>query len=96
MTIRSERDSNAEEIGRIIYQHRLELSLDRKSREYFIDERAQVGLLPDNWISTKSLTNIELGKNFPSYTSLRLLATALEVDFWQLLQEVGPYMPNSL
>ncbi|MGA3463270.1 helix-turn-helix domain-containing protein, partial [Lactiplantibacillus plantarum] len=87
---------NAEKIGRIIYQHRLELSLNHTSREYFVQERSQVGLLPENWISTKSLTNIELGKNFPSYTSLNLLATALEVDFWQLLKEVSPYMPSTL
>ncbi|AYM04038.1 XRE family transcriptional regulator [Levilactobacillus brevis] len=74
----------------------MELSLSSNSREYFIEDRIETGLLSEGWISAKSLTNIELGKNFPSYTSLKLLSTALEVDFLILLEAVGPYMPDSL
>lgn len=96
MTTRKIRNANAEKIGRIIYEYRMGLSLPSSSREYFIEDRVETGLLLEGWISTKSLTNIELGKNFPSYTSLKLLSTALEVDFLALLKNVGPYMPDSL
>ena len=96
MTTRKIRNANAEKIGRIIYEYRMGLSLPSSYREYFIEDRVETGLLLEGWISTKSLTNIELGKHFPSYTSLKLLSTALEVDFLALLKNVGPYMPDSL
>jgi transcriptional regulator with XRE-family HTH domain len=96
MAKNAEQSKNAKKIGNIIYNHRMDLSLKRNSREYFINDRSDMNLLPINWISTKSLTNIELGKNFPSYTALKLLSIALEIDFIDLIQEVDPYMPQKL
>lgn len=91
-----EKRKNAEEIGKIIYKHRMNLSLEHSSRDYFINDRSNINILPNNWISSKSLTNIELGKNFPSYTALKLLSVALEIDFIDLIKEVDPYMPDTL
>lgn len=88
-------NQNALKIGNIIRNHRLALSLG-KGRQAFINDRVDVKLLPPNWISEKSLMNLELGNNFPSYTALKLLSTALEINFIDFIKEVDPYMPNKL
>lgn len=88
-------NQNAIKIGHIIKAHRMALSLG-KGRQAFIDSRIETNLLPPDWISEKSLMNIELGNNFPSYTALKLLSTALEIDFIDFIKEVDPYMPSKL
>lgn len=61
--IKSIEESNAiKRIGAIIKRHRLELTDIAKTREEFV-YAYHVGLDPD-WISLKSLANIENGKIF--------------------------------
>lgn len=86
--IKSIKESNAiKRIGTIIKQHRLELTDIAKTREKFV-YADHVGLDPD-WISVKSLANIENGKNLPSILTLFKLATALQVDARDLFREVA-------
>ncbi|MCM3186382.1 XRE family transcriptional regulator [Priestia megaterium] len=92
MTKRKER--NLVNIGRIIYKHRIRLSLDKESRKFFLDDRVRKGLLEEGDISEKTLANIENGYNLPSLITLNYLATALELDLLELIEEVKPYIPR--
>lgn len=89
---RKEKNINLVQIGKIIESKRKALCL-KKGRELFISDRVLTGLLPEDWISEKSLTNIELGNNLPSLPTLKNLAIALEVDFIELLKEIYPFIP---
>lgn len=84
--------SNILKIGQIIKNHRLQLSLEKNSRAFFIDDRANKGLLNPEWISEKSLSNIENGYNLPSLPTLKLLSVALEVDFLELIKEIEDFI----
>lgn len=86
------RSRNLIQIGEIIKKHRLHLSLKKKSRSFFIDDRVNKGLLEPEWISEKTLSNIENGYNMPSLSTLKLLAIALEVDFIELVKEIEEYI----
>lgn len=94
MTKRKNRSSkeNLEEIGKIIQRHRKELSLEKSSRKFFLENRVEIGLWDQYYISEKSLTNIEHGNNLPSLTTLNYLATALEVDLLKLVAEIKPFL----
>lgn len=96
MTKRKNEDSveNLKIIGNIIYKHREGLSLKKSSRRFFLDNRVEVGLWEREYISEKSLTNIENGYNLPNLVTLNYLATALEVDLLQLVTEIQPYIPS--
>lgn len=83
---------NLLKIGEIIKEHRLQLSLKKISRSSFIDDRIAKGLLESNWISEKTLSNIENGYNMPSLPTLKLLSTALEVDFLDLIKEIEEFI----
>ena len=83
---------NAINIGNIIKKYRLELSPEKKSRQYFIDDRVKKQLLPVDWISEKSLSNIENGYNVPSLATLKYLSIALEVDFSTLINAIEEYI----
>lgn len=85
---------NLKKIGNIIYNHREGLSLEKPSRKFFLDNRVAVGLWEREYISEKSLTNIENGHNLPNLITLNYLATALEVDLLQLVAEIQPYIPS--
>ncbi|OFP64299.1 hypothetical protein HMPREF2979_00290 [Streptococcus sp. HMSC078H12] len=74
-------------IGNIIRNHRLNLLLDN-GREGFLSDRLEKGILNDNSISLESLKNIENGYTMPSLPTLKLLAIALEVDFFKLVEEI--------
>ncbi|WP_286166028.1 helix-turn-helix domain-containing protein [Peribacillus frigoritolerans] len=79
-------------LGNIIKEYRLALSLEKKSRQYFIDDRINKQLLPVDWISEKSLSNIENGYNMPSLVTLKYLSVALEVDFSTLINAIEEYI----
>ncbi|WP_298468988.1 hypothetical protein [uncultured Psychrobacillus sp.] len=83
---------HAIKLGNIIKDYRLALSLEKKSRQYFIDDRINKQLLPEDWISEKTLTNIENGYNMPSLVTLKYLSIALEVDFLVLINAIEKYI----
>ena len=92
MTAKKELQKNTIEIGKIIKSHRMSLMTKRSSRDYFINDRSSMGLLPVDWISTKTLSNIENGRNLPSLITLKKLSSALEIDFIDLVKEIEKYL----
>lgn len=94
MTIRKKQNSeeNLIEIGKIIQEHRRRLTLDKSSRKFFLENRVAIGLWDKEYITEKTLTNIELGKNLPNLITLNRLATALEVDLIDLVAEMKSYL----
>lgn len=85
---------DCKKIGGIIANHRVALNLRPFGRQAFIDDRGKLLADPD-WISLKSLTNIENGYNLPSLPTLRLLSIALEIDFKDLVMEIEPYLEEA-
>ena len=88
MTRRKEFNKNLVNIGTILKSYRLDLSLPKKSREFFLSDRIEKGILEENSISLETLKNIENGKTLPSLRTLKLLSIALEVDFFTLLKDI--------
>lgn len=88
------RSSTLKNIGSIIYTHRLNLSLEKDSRKFFLDDRVAKGILNPEDISEKTLSNIENGYNLPNLITINYLATALEVDFLELIDQIRPYIPS--
>lgn len=82
------------EIGKILKDHRLKLSLSNSSREFFINDRIEKGLLEDGQISEKTLANIENGHNLPNLITLKYLSVALETDFIKLMKQIEPHIPE--
>lgn len=80
--------------GSIIRDHRMNLSLKKDTRSYFLDDRVRKGLIEYEDISLKTLTNIENGHTLPNLITLKILATALEIDFTQLIMELYDYIPR--
>ncbi|MDK9853193.1 helix-turn-helix domain-containing protein [Staphylococcus cohnii] len=72
----------------------MNLSLKKDTRSYFLDDRVRQGLIEYEDLSVKTLTNVENGYNLPSLSTLKILSTALEIDFFQLLAEVYDYIPR--
>lgn len=72
----------------------MNLSLKKDTRSYFLDDRVRQGLIEYEDLSVKTLTNIENGYNLPSLSTLKILSTVLEIDFFQLLAEVYDYIPR--
>ncbi|RHW53257.1 helix-turn-helix domain-containing protein [Lactobacillus bombicola] len=91
MTLKA-KNNCTEEIGKIIKKYRLSLNLKNSSRESFINYSIDAGLVPEGWISTKSLGNIERGQNTPSLHTLKLLATALDINFIDLINEIKDFV----
>ncbi len=81
-------------IGKILKNHRFRLSLPNSSREFFINDRIEKGLLEDGQISEKTLANIENGHNLPNLVTLKYLSVALEVDFIELMGQIEPHIPE--
>lgn len=92
MTTKKKLQENIIEIGKIIKSHRKSLITKNTSRDYFISDRISMGLLPDGWISEKTLSNIENGRNLPSLITLKKLSIALEIDFIDLVKEIEKYL----
>ena len=76
------------QVGFIIQKRRYSMDMQNQSRQYFIDSSVSKGLLPAEWISEKSLTNIENGYNLPSLETLYKLSVALETDITDLMNEI--------
>ena len=83
------------EVGYIFQNHRKNLSLKKNSRKFFLDDRVVKGLLDPDFLSEKTLTNIEKGYNLPNLITLNYLATCLEVDLIDLIKEIQPYLQKN-
>lgn len=92
MTKRKEQSTANKALGFILRRHREELSLVPNTRFQFINDRVEFNLLEENWISEKTLANLENGYNLPSLVTLKKLSVALEVDFFVLIKEIEPYL----
>lgn len=81
-------------IGRIIKRHRKNLvDMDPPTRETFIASGYEIGL-PINWITEKSLANIENGLNMPSLRTLYNLSVVLQLDTVELFSEISETFRN--
>ena len=90
MTKRKNKTDNQEEIGKILKNHREDL--EYSSRIEFIQATVDMGLLEEDWISEKSLSNIEIGYNMPSLRTLKKLSIALQIDLMDLISEIIDYI----
>lgn len=85
-------NENTRIIGEILQDYRLQLTLKKSSRAFFIADREDKGLVEPGWISEKTLINLENGYNIPSLITLKQLSVALEVDFVELIKKIEPYI----
>ncbi|MDR0299265.1 MAG: helix-turn-helix transcriptional regulator [Streptococcaceae bacterium] len=46
----------------------------------------------EDWISVKTLTNYELGKNTPSLEYAKKLSVALQMNFTEFISEIDDYI----
>lgn len=88
---RKKLNNNLIEIGKIIRNHRKNYA-EKMTMEKFIDQASN--LLGENWISVRSLSNIENGYNLPSLITLKNLSTALQIDLTDLINEIKDYIPS--
>lgn len=75
-------------IGKLIKSYRIRLTDIPKSRQKFIDDRSKKYFNNEEWISEKTLTNYETGKNLPSLANIKNLSTALEIDSLELVSKL--------
>lgn len=92
MTTRKNFDNKLITIGGILKNKRLDLSLEKKSRDFFLADRISKGLLDTSSISIETLKNIENGKTLPSISTLKTLSIALEMDFHELIDAIYDYI----
>lgn len=92
MTRRQNFDKKLVEIGEILKKKRLELSLGKKSRQFFLEDRIAKGLIEETSISLDTIKNIENGKTMPSLPTLKILSIALETDFFDLIDSIYDYI----
>lgn len=92
MTIRQNFDSRLVKIGTILKNKRLDLMLEKKSREFFLEDRVAKGLIEESSISIETIKNIENGKTMPSLSTLKILSIALEIDFIDLIDSIYDYI----
>ena len=92
MTKRKKFDRKLAIIGDILRSKRLELSLEKRSRDFFLEDRISKGLLEESSISIETLKNIENGKTMPTLSTLKVLSVALEVDFHELIDKIYEYI----
>lgn len=74
--------------GGKIKNYRASLNLKNNSREFFISDRIETGILEEEDISIKTLSNIENGYTLPSIPTLLILSAALEVDIYDLINDL--------
>jgi len=86
------KEKNLKMIGQILMRYREALNLERKGRAYFIEDRVKKNLLPENWISEKTLTNFENGNNMPKIKNFKYLAIAFEIEFITLMKAIEPFL----
>ena len=92
MTKRKKFDRKLAIIGDILRSKRLELSLEKRSREFFLEDRISKGLLEESSISIETLKNTENGKTMPTLSTLKASSVALEVDFHELTDKIYEYI----
>lgn len=92
MTIRQKLDNKLVVIGEILKNKRLDLTLEKKSREFFLEDRIAKGLIEESSISLETIKNIENGKTMPSLKTLKILSIALEIDFFDLIDSIYDYI----
>ncbi|MBD5451200.1 MAG: XRE family transcriptional regulator [Lachnospiraceae bacterium] len=88
MAERKKYDEKLKEIGKLLSIRRKALGEQYKTREQFIDLRADELFGGKAWISPRHLANIELGKNWISFEKFFDLALALETDPLELFEEI--------
>lgn len=88
MAERQKYDEKLVMIGELLSRKRKALGEQYKTREQFIDLRAEELFGGEAWISSRHLANIELGKNWISFEKFFALALALEVDSLELFKEI--------
>lgn len=88
MSERKKYDEKLVKIGELLRTKRKSLGPQYKTREVFIDLRAEELFGNEEWISPRHLANIELGKNWISFEKFFALAQALEIDATDLFEEV--------
>lgn len=87
MTIRKDNSRNIK-IGNMLKSYRDRLTDLPEARQKFIDNRSDIFFGGDDWISEKTLSNYENGKNIPSLENLKKLAVAFEVDETELVLSI--------
>lgn len=89
-------DNQMKEIGMLIKEYRMKLTDIPKSRQSFIDDRSKKYFNNEEWISEKTLTNYETGKNIPNLQNIKKLAVALEVDVLELISKMLDFLWSSI
>lgn len=85
-------ESTNRKIGELFLNYRKSLTDLPKTREGFIENRSRIYFDYEPWISEKSLSNYETGKNIPSLAMLRKLAIAYEIDVMDLIRDLFKYL----
>lgn len=88
MSERNKYDARLVAIGDLIREKRLSLGYEYKTRDSFIEDRSRNLFNNDPWISSRYLSNIELGKNQMSIEKLIQISAALEEDPVDLFREI--------
>lgn len=91
MSKRKKYDPKLIKIGQFIEKQRKIIYPEFQTREKFIDVVSQEIFGGEQWISVRHLSNIELGKNLPSFELMIKLSVALDletIDFFAKLIEI--------
>jgi len=81
------------DLGNKIYDYRMQLTLNRNSREHFLSDRIEHGIISSNELSIETLTNVENGYTLPNLITLVTLSAALEVDTVKFIEEIINTLP---
>ncbi|EOD5400523.1 XRE family transcriptional regulator [Staphylococcus pseudintermedius] len=87
------KNNDLQELGYTIRELRARLTLKKDTRNFFLNDRVIKGLIQYEDISEKTLMNIETGYTLPNLSTLKILATALEIDFIELIKEIEDHIP---
>jgi len=87
MALRKEENYNLQ-FGLKLKELRENLMDASKSRQEFIDRASEDFFNGQDWISLKSLTNYEAGKNIPNLVTSKKLAIALQIEFAEFIRHV--------
>ena len=88
MSERSQKEIWLKTVGQLIREKRCSLGREFQSRDFFVQDRSENLFMYKNWISTRYLASIELGKNQMSIEKLIQIAFALETDPVELFSDI--------
>jgi len=91
MTIRNRNNHNYE-LGNKIRELRERLSDINGGMQGFIDYASDNLFGGEEWISLKTLSNYELGKNVPNLSNAKKLSVALQMDLSDFIAEIEDYI----